>query len=95
MRHQAEDISLAITNAGNVFDGTIRIRLRTGRASRIAITHHDLSVGVELMQCVVVGEITAFAVGNRHSQHRSLRTTVGKGGVRHFDPQPHHVANKP
>ena len=78
MRHQAEDISLAITNAGNVFDGTIRIRLRTGRASRIAITHHDLSVGVELhAMSLASAKITAFAVGNRHSQNRSLADNRG------------------
>ena len=41
---------------------------RTGRATRIAITHHDLSVGVEFTQYVGVGKITAFAMGNRHSQ---------------------------
>ena len=65
--HEAENISLAITNAGDVFDRTVWICFRYNFAARVAVTENHLSIFVKLPQRFLVGKKTSFAVRDWHS----------------------------
>jgi hypothetical protein len=85
VRHQTENISFAITNAGNVLNGTIRIRFGHDMTTVIGVSHNDASIFVELAQCLVVREVTSFTMGDWHSKQRSFRATMRERGVRDFN----------
>ena len=95
MRHQTEDVSLAIADARDVFNRTIRIGLGDYPAAAVRITQNHLSICIELVQCFRVSKKTAFAVRNRQAKKHSFRATVRERRIIHFHPRSDHVADEP
>src|SRR6266496_5487530 len=76
MRHQAEDISLPVADASNVFNRTIRIRFGNNPAFAVRITQNHLRIGVKVAQSFRVREETTFTMCNRHPEKRSFWTVM-------------------
>jgi len=80
MRHQAGDIPAVIANAGDVQHRTIRIGRFGQFPSGGAILPENLVPGLQRGQGGFIGEIAAFAVGNRNLQDLARWNPAGKGG---------------
>ena len=76
MRHEAENISGAIADAGNVFDRAIRIRFRNYATLRIGIAQDDLSMRIQFTQRRCVGKEAAFTVRERNAQRRNRQACL-------------------
>ena len=94
MRHESEDVAFAVTDSRDILQGTIWIRRWIQRALRRCITKNDLPVFVQPLERRSIRKETALAMGNGHSQKRSLRATVRKRRIRNLNPGRHHLANK-
>src|SRR2546426_738241 len=59
VRHEAEDVACLVANAGDVVDGPVGV---------LAVTEQHSVLAPELLDYRRLGEIAAFAVGNRQPQ---------------------------
>src|SRR5947208_4134695 len=76
VRHQAGDVAAFIAYPGNVPERTVRVRLLSDFAVRVAVLPKDLIVGLEVVQRSFVGEVTAFTVRDGDFQQFALRNPV-------------------
>jgi len=53
-------------------DRAVRVRLGNNSAPIVGVAHNDLPVVIQLVQCLIIREITALAVGDRHSEQSSF-----------------------
>jgi len=94
MRHQAEDISRPVADAGNVFNRTIRIRFGNNPAVAIRIAQDYLPIGVKVAQSFRVREETTFAMCNWKTEKRPFRAAMCEWRVIYFHTHCHHVADE-
>src|SRR4030095_8550262 len=94
MRHQAKYVSLAIADAGDIFNGTIRIRFGNNPPVRVGIAQNHLPIGVKLPQRLRVREETAFAMRDWHAEKRAFLAAMCEWRVDHFYAHCHHVADE-
>ena len=94
MRHQAEDISLPVADAGNVFNRTIRIRFGNNPALAVRIAQDYLPIGVKVAQSFRVSEETTFAMRNWEAEKRPFRAAMREWRVIYFHAHRRHVADE-
>src|SRR4030095_3770805 len=94
MRHQAKYVSLAIADARDVLNGTIRIRFGNNPPVPVGIAPNHLPISVKLPQRLRVREETAFAMGDWHAEKRAFWAAVCEWRVIHFHSHCHHVAHE-
>src|SRR5712692_480902 len=68
VRHEPNDVSVLVADAGDVGQRSVRVGLGGRRAARVAVAEYDLSVLLDLREGVRIGDPAAFAVTDRHTQ---------------------------
>ena len=68
MRHEAGDVPLFVADASNIIKGPVWICAFRGLALSIYVTPEYLVISPKFRECFLVGEKTAFAMGDRHAQ---------------------------
>ncbi len=94
MRHQTENISFAVADAGDVFDRAIGIRTQNDPPLTVRIAQNHLLVGVQFAQRFRVGEEAAFPVRYRQAEKRPFWAAVGERRIVHFHSGDNHVAHE-
>src|SRR4051794_36767791 len=73
MRHQSDDVTLLVAQAGNVRRRAIWIRRISDHAVRVGITEDHLAVLLEARDDIGFRIIVALAVRNGHAKHLADR----------------------
>lgn len=94
MRHEAGHVASVIANAGDVLQGAIRVRGIGNVSIRIAIMPQNLVVRFQVCERLLISEIAAFAVGDRHAEDFSRRNLAGERGIVREGFQEHVLAMK-
>ena len=94
MRHHAKDISPFITDASDITQRPIGIRLFRGFPCRRDIPKDYLIMGLEARQGLVVSIIPSFIVVDRHTQHLPLCTGRRKRCFCGFHPNVNRTTDK-
>ena len=63
MRHHAHHVALAVEDAGDIAQRAVGI---------VQVAERDAVLGFELVERALVGEVAAFAVGDRQAQNLAL-----------------------
>ena len=69
MRHQAQDVALAIADAGDGVERAVGIRRGIDAAVGRAVAEDDLVVALEFGERGGVAEVIALGVGDGNAQH--------------------------
>src|SRR4029077_2925914 len=94
MRHEAKNIPLRIADSRDVIFGPIGVP-RFRRASPcVAVAEQDAAIQLKLLQQGLIGEITAFAMGDGKAQNRSRPHRIGERAVMALDPDMNVLANE-
>ena len=94
MRHHAEHVEPVGIDAGNVVQRAIRIGCAANFAIRIAIAEGDAIVAFEAFQRLVIGDIIAFAMGDRDLDGLTFLVSGGEGCVGAADFEMLHLADE-
>src|SRR5205085_10265787 len=78
MRHQSEYVALAVANPGDVFNRTVRVRLRDHLAAIVRVAQDHLPVLVQLAQRPFIREVAAFAMSERHSKKTAFGAAMSE-----------------
>ena len=94
MRHEAKNIPLRIADSRDVIFGPIGVP-RFRRASPcVAVAEQDAAIQLKLLQQGLIGEITAFAMGDGKAKNRSRPRRIGERAVMALDPDMNVLANE-
>jgi hypothetical protein len=86
VRHQSEDVAPRVDDAGDVAQRAVRVRCLGGAAGGIDVAEDDLSVVLELLQGLGVGDVAAFPVLDRQREDVGGRAAAGEGCIGFFAP---------
>ena len=88
MGHQAQDIALLITYAGDVVDGSVRISVFRSFFLFIHISENYLLVSLQFWNLFPIEIVTSLIVRDWDFQYLSCIGPFREGRARGFDPQP-------
>src|SRR5713226_8797621 len=81
MRHEAEDITLAIADARNTVERAVRIGRLRHAALRIAVAEDDPAFALQFDQRLRIAEVVAFTVRDWQAQNLTRSADRSKGGI--------------
>src|SRR6266851_5038112 len=87
MGHHAEDVALAVADAGDVAGGAVRIRLARDPSFDVAVSEDDLPIALELVEGRVIGVVVPLAVRDRRAQDVAFGETRRERRVCFFGAQ--------
>jgi hypothetical protein len=95
VRHHAEDVALAVADAGDRARGAVRVRVAGQAAFAVAVPKDHLAIAFQLVERRVVGEVVAFSMSNGCAEDLSLGQLAGERRVRLLDADHHVAAEEP
>src|SRR5881396_1222928 len=69
MRHHSENVSIRITNSGNICPCSVRVRVRRYISIFFTVPKYDLIILFETMVRLVVACVVSLGMGNRQRKH--------------------------
>ncbi len=87
MGHHAEDVAVLVGDACDVVEGAVGVGVGGSFALGGAVAEENLTVGFEGIEGLLVGVVTALAVGDGDVEDLAFGAGVGEGGVSLFDAE--------
>src|SRR4051794_24130035 len=79
MWHQTDYVPTLVADTGDTIDRSVDIRRLGDMSVRVRIAKNDPSFMFESCDCLVIGEVVALPVRDRHGQHLSVAQCPGPG----------------
>jgi hypothetical protein len=92
--HHPQDITLAITNPGNVLQRSVGIAGLGRLTQPITVAKHHLALILQRLERIRSGVVAAFAVGHGQSDHLARVVLAGPRQIGALHPQGQAIADK-
>src|SRR5207247_2215277 len=94
VRHEPDDVPPGVAHAGDVAEGTVRVRLWRRAPGAVGVAEDDALLVLERRERALVGDVAALAVLDRQLEHLARAAAVGEERVGGLHPHGDEVAHE-